>query len=272
LRTRGFLARFQYAFPSSLVGRRQIAPMAVPEYVANAFRENMLALWRICGSVNDAGKPAPNWLHFSPEADNAMRTFETWLEPLLAPGEELSLLAGWANKLAGAVARIAAILHVAAAVGEGRTWQTDIDRKTVEAAIRLGREYLLPHAKVAFALMGADEKLVKARHVWDKLCRSSECSEHSESAPPTVSRRTIHQQNRRQFVATKDLEPILTILLDRGYLRPVPGMGEAGRGHSSPIYLVNPLALAQFRQTGTRTHCTQRTHTGENSREPGEEG
>ena len=58
-----------------------------------------------------------------------------------------------------------------------------------------------------------------------------------------MTRREIHQRNRRQFASAKDLEPILQVLIDRGYLSALPGTGEAGRGHSSPVYLMNPLAL-----------------------------
>jgi hypothetical protein len=272
LRTRGFLARFLYSIPASLVGRRKIAPGAVPEYVTEAFRQSMLGLWKTFAQLDDTGADVPNRLHFSAEADGAMWAFEAWIEPLLATGGELYSLAGWANKLAGAVARIAAILHVAEAVGHGRSWDTPISGETALAAIRLGRDYLLPHAKIAFGIMGADERLEKAKAVWENLCRVSEYGEYSESAPPTVSRRDIHQQNRRQFSSVKDLDPVLTLLVDWGYLRPVPGTGDTGRGHASPKYLVNPLALATFRKGGPRTHCTHRTHSPPNEREPGEDG
>lgn len=174
-----------------------------------------------------------------------MRNFEAEIEPLLAPGEELSLLAGWANKLAGAIARIACVMHIVAAVAEGQDWERVIPRERVEAAITLGRDYLLPHAQAAFQLMGADEKLEKAKRVWESLSKGSEYSECSESAPLSFTRRQIHQRNRRQFTAAKDLDPILQLLIDRGYLAPVPGTGEAGRGHSSPVYYLNPLALAR---------------------------
>jgi hypothetical protein len=193
--------------------------------------------------VNEASKPVPHLIAFSPEADEAMRSFERWLEPLLARGEELSLLAGWANKLAGAIARITGICHVAAAIAEGKQWLTPIQPATVEAAIALGRDYFLPQAKAAFALMGADEKLEKAKRIWESLSKRNECSEYSENAPPRVTRREIHQRNRRQFVTVKDLDPILQVLIDRGYLSPIPDSGEAGRGHASPTYLINPLVL-----------------------------
>jgi hypothetical protein len=243
LRTRGFLARFLYALPNSMVGHRQIASPPVPAHIAAAYRKYLLALWELSGAVAEDSKPAPHLLQFTTEADAAKREFERWLEPLLAPGEELSLLAGWANKLAGAIARVAGVFHVAAAIGEGSDWLTPIDHRTVESAIALGRDYLLPHARAAFALMGADEKLEKARHVWESLSKRNEYRECSENAPPRVTRRQIHQCNRRQFVSAKDLDPVLQVLIDRGYLAAIPASGEAGRGHSSPAYFINPLAM-----------------------------
>jgi hypothetical protein len=97
MRGRGFLARFLYGLPRSLVGGRQVAPAPVPPEVADAYREKVLTLWKIEGAA-EAGGPVPHWLKFSPEADRVMQDFERWLEPRLAEGEELSFLDGWAGK------------------------------------------------------------------------------------------------------------------------------------------------------------------------------
>jgi hypothetical protein len=135
LAKRGFLARFLYAMPQSKVGRRQIAAASVPEEIQEAYRSHMTAMWETQAMAAPDGRPGANVLRFSPEADQALRQFEQWLEPRLAPEGELSRLCGWANKLAGAIARIAGILHVAASP---RHWTPTIDVETVEAAIRLG--------------------------------------------------------------------------------------------------------------------------------------
>jgi hypothetical protein len=222
----------------------------------------MRALWELAGSTDEAGHPAPHWLHFSPEGDKVLRDFEGWLEPQLAEGEDLSLLAGWANKLAGACARIAGILHMADAVGAGGAWGHPISADIVRRAVRLCRDYLLPHAQAAFALMGADEKVERARRVWATVRRWSENKECSENAPLSISRREIHQLNRRAFPSVEELDPIIGVLVDRYFLRlPPDPNGLPGRGHKSPSYLVNHLALAIGEET-PRTHCTQRTHSG----------
>jgi DNA (cytosine-5)-methyltransferase 1 len=113
----------------------------------------MLTLWRMEGATDENGRPVPLWLRFAPDADRALRDFEAWLEPQLADGAELARLAGWGNKLAGTAARIAGILHAAAAVaaGEQEPWRHPVTRTTVEAAIRIGRDYLLPHAMAVIA-------------------------------------------------------------------------------------------------------------------------
>jgi hypothetical protein len=256
MRGRGFLARFLYGLPRSLVGSRKVAATPVKKTLASLYATGIKALWQLCGAVNDR-RDAAHELCFGPDAEVLMRDFERWLEPQLADGEELSFLAGWAGKLAGAVARIAGILHAAQAIDNGIPWTQPIPATTVEAALRLGRDYFLPHAQVAFSIMGADERLETARQVWTTICQRmpSECSEHSESAPLTFTRRDAHQWNRRRFPGGVDeLDPVLDLLERHNLVRPRQGTGQVGRGHRSPEYELNPAALALFWEEGGRSH------------------
>jgi hypothetical protein len=200
-----------------------------------AYREVMMRLWRT-EQVEE-----PLLLSFSPQADQALRDLETWLEPQLAEGEELSLLAGWANKLTGACARIAGIIHLAG----GGTCAVPVSGPTALAAIRLGRDYLLPHAQAAFHLMGADERLAQAQRVWRAVEQISERSERSERTPLRVSRRDLHQgvRSTKSFHTPEEVDPAIELLVDRYYLRPAPPTGRPGRGNKSPEYEVNPKAL-----------------------------
>src|SRR5262245_21311833 len=106
----------------------------------------------------------PHFISFTLEASERLREFEAWLEPQLAKYGPLGGIADWASKLAGEVARLAAILHVAEHVGADGSWQAPIEASTVENAIELGRFYLA-HAKAAFAEMGADPEIENAKHV-----------------------------------------------------------------------------------------------------------
>jgi hypothetical protein len=249
MRGRGFLARFLYAVPVSRVGRRSVAPAAVPAAVRGAYQGTIKKLWELPGLTNDSRRPEPYWLRFSAEADRALRDFETWLEPQLAEGEELSYLAGWANKLAGAVVRIAGILHVADAVSRDGDWLRPISQDTVERAICLGRDYFLPHALAAFGMMGADPRAELGNVVLEGLKRQVAHVGYVGSAPPTFSRREIYHQHRRRFKTVEDLDPILDLLVKHGWLMPT-GTGERGRGHRGPTFWLNP-AVERFGEKGT---------------------
>ena len=104
-------------------------------------------------------KPAPIVLVLSSAADKAMEEFQRWLEPQLGMGKQLSLLAGWANKLAGAVARLAGILHMAQAVDDGN-FTTVIAEQTVQAhetTIALAERGILAASRTgALADLGGD--------------------------------------------------------------------------------------------------------------------
>jgi hypothetical protein len=245
MKRRGFLARVLYSMPTSLVGKRRIAPAHVPPTVDGKYYENVLRLWRLPAPEAEGGKYRANELSFSSEAEALLREFETWLEPQLAQGEDLSLLAGWASKLSGAIARIAAVFNLAAEVDTGLTRLPEIEAQTVENAIKFGRDYLLPHAQTAFGVMGADPRVEPALALvkWFKK-HCSESNEFNESAPLTFTRRQIHQHNRRRFKSADDLEPALELLRQNGYLAVLPGSGQAGRGHRSPVFQVNPTVLA----------------------------
>jgi hypothetical protein len=246
MKGRGFLARFLYSVPTSRVGWRKTRPIPVPAEVAEAYLANMLELWRLTGATDPDGKPAPHWLRFSRAADNCLESLERWLEPQLAEGEELATLAGWANKLAGAVARIAAILHMAA--GSGGDCGREIGLGTVEAAVRIGRDYLLPHAQAAFGLMGADPRIADARRVLAWLERRDESlfvnnAKSAKGCPVyVVSRRDVHREVFGGSVPVEHVDPILALLVEFLYLRPAPAEErQAGPGrHPSARFLVNP--------------------------------
>src|SRR3989442_187310 len=76
---------------------------------------------------------------------------------------ELGSMIGWGGKLVGAVARIAALLHMVTHAGNPTPWETLLIVDTVRRAIQIG-EYLIPHAHAAYAEMGADPEIEAARY------------------------------------------------------------------------------------------------------------
>jgi hypothetical protein len=251
MKGRGLLARPLYSIPKSWVGARKIKPVPVPAGTARLYFDYMLALWRLPEVTDANGELVAQVLRFSAGADRLMEEFEGWLEPQLAEGQDLSFLGGWANKLAGAIARIAGGLHLAEHIACGRAQcGTEIHAATVAAAIRLGRGYLLPHALAAFSLMGANEQVQDARHVWQAIVRSVTSVSSVTVGPHLISRRDINRLTHRRFKTVTDLDPVLSLLVREGYIRLVPNSGQPGRQNKSPVYEVNPLALAAENHSG----------------------
>jgi hypothetical protein len=221
MKGKGFLARFWFAMPTSWVGSRRVRPAPVPAKVSALYHQNMLTLWRL------PLPEKPSVVPFTPAADEGLADFERWLEPQLAEDAALGQLAGWPGKLAGGVARLALILHVLD--GDGGE---QIPEATVSRAIKIGREYLLPHAQAAFQLMGANPQVEAAKAVL-KWIRADKLTE--------FTKRDVHQQFRTKFATVDDIDPVLDLLSKHNYIRLRPAPPKEGPGRKpSPTYEVNP--------------------------------
>jgi hypothetical protein len=258
MKGRGFLARWLYSLPTSWVGSRRVAPPPVPPCLSDEYAALVKELWEKRGTVSESG-PEPNWLSFSPAADHALQDFERELEPLLAEGEELSGLAGWGNKLAGAVVRLSGVFHVVECVAAKRAWSTPIAEETARAAIRLARDYLIPHSQAAFGLMGADPLVAKAKAVTRWIARKDKAEFKRHEVFNDV-------RNKHHFPRIEDLDPALNLLSRHHVLRiefvdKKPGPGRPPH----PVYKVSQ------KWTGAQKNQKNQTNGGEGGREPGED-
>jgi hypothetical protein len=236
MKARGFLARFLYAMPASMVGHRQIAPPAASEKIKSAYRNNLSKLW---GMQVDALEGPVN-LSFSPEADAAMQEFERWLEPKLAPGGELSSLSHWPKKLAGESARIAAALHAAQWV-ESKTIPLVIDAETVKSAIRIGRDYLLPHTRIAIYCMKMDDRVPNALKILEWMADNFEKFENFEKGCRCINLRDARALILGTHHSKEEVQAAVNLLVANGYLRPhlVPKEKRVGRP-GSPRFEIHP--------------------------------
>jgi hypothetical protein len=232
---RGLLGRFLYAMPQSLLGRRDPDPPPVPPEVRDAYHHNVLALLSI--PANEvAGTQQPHLLELSPEARRRWIEFSDWLEPQLAPAGELGMMADWGAKLAGAVARLAGILHMAEHAGQPAPWATPIHLRTMEQAIRIGH-YAIPHARAAYAAMGADPAVEAVEYVLAWI-RKKELDSFTE--------RQAFEGTKGRFHQVEKMRPALALLASHGYIRERPREDRPGPGRKpSPTYDVNPHAHAQ---------------------------
>jgi hypothetical protein len=265
----GLLARIFYSLPESTVGRRDACPPPVAALVSERYHQLCTALLRIDEARVD-GELTPAPLNFSSEACRRIEQFSRELEPRLGPGCELSPICDWANKLAGGIARVAAVLHLAEGasycghsgncgnpdrttaedLGEhsgysgncGREHKDQIEVEAVDRAILIGR-YLLAHAQAAFALMGTDPEIENARQLLSWL-RSFKISR--------FTKRDAWQATRGRFKKASELDPPLSLLVEHGYLAEDPQPDRPGQGRRpSPAFTVNPY-----------THNSQNTHNG----------
>nr|WP_206326324.1 YfjI family protein [Streptomyces sp. N502] len=223
---RGLLARFLYSLPVSRVGERKIITDPIPEGTAAKYASNVVGLTLSLAEWTD-----PAVIQLTPEADVALIAYQERVEPMLkARGGKLGHISNWAGKLAGATARMAALLHLAEHLGDG--YARPVPEATMNAAIELG-EYYTAHALAVFDAMGADPVLSRARSALEAL-RDNEWED--------VSRRDLFTAMSRAEVPTvADLEPALALLEDHGYVRTYQPERTGRRGRPpAPRLLVHP--------------------------------
>jgi replicative DNA helicase len=226
-RGRGLLARWLYALPVSTVGHRQVDAAPVPAMVAKTYGATQRELADdLAVAADKAG--GTSTLRLDDAAHGRLLAFMDELEPRLAAGADLGHLADWAGKLAGAVVRVAGLLHVA-----DRVRAATIPAATVDRATRIAA-YLLPHALAAFDEMGADPRTEDAGYVLERI---------RANGWDRFTRRDLHRVTRSRFAVPADLDPVLALLAEHGYVRPVeqPTRSPKGGRPPSPAYEVNPL-------------------------------
>jgi replicative DNA helicase len=234
-RGRGLLARFLYAVPHSTVGYRQVGAPPIPAPVAERYRRELQTLARSLLQEAEAAEMAGSdeliVLQLGYEAAAAMLAFEAELEPRLAPGSgDLTHVADWSSKLAGAVARIVGLLHLAEHLYDG--WGHPIELATMQNALTIGR-YLTEHALLAFEQMGADPSLDDAQYLLEWIERT---------ARDHFTRRELFTAlPRGRFPRVDALESGLAVLVAHGYLKVIDPPKPKGAGRPpSPVYEVTP--------------------------------
>lgn len=240
-RGRGLLARFLYSFPSSPIGRRRVATGPVPDEIREAYRHAVRLL--TVDSENIKTSSERFRLRLTVEAEAALRRWEQEIEGELADGGEFEGIRDWGSKLAGATLRLAAVLHC---VVHGLTGQ--VATETLLAAVEIARA-LVPHAEVVLRLMGnADPSGASdARYVLRWIER------HGKRV---FAKREAQQHGRRRFPKADDIDPALTELVQRGYIRQRPLKASGPGRPPSPAFDVNPAVF----EIESPRNCTQYSH------------
>lgn len=231
-RGRGLLGRFLYALPRSPLGQRTGTTPPLPDAMRHAWAALITALLEIPIPKDAEGEPAPHLLKLTADAYSAWFEFWQAIEADMGPAGRFECCTDWAGKLPGAVARLAALLHIARHA-HATPQDYAISDTDMNAAIRIGHT-LAAHALAVFDMMGADPAIDGARRVlaWIKAG-----SRH------TFSFRDCHHDHKHHFKQANELEPVLRVLEERLYLRPLPTEPGPKGGRPSRRYEVNPAAL-----------------------------
>jgi hypothetical protein len=230
LRGRGLLARVLYSLPRDIVGYRKVNPDLMPGHVKDGYARDLKAL-----ALTMAEWTTPAVLMLTPAAREILAAYQERIEPRLRAAEgDLASIRDWASKLAGAVVRIAGLLHLAEHIKDG--YARPIDAGTMERAILIG-DYFTDHALAAFARMGADPLSDKAAAVLAWI-RRSQVGEFTRRDLFDGIRGTV-------FTKAEDVDEPLELLIDHGYIQLIdrPATTKRGGRPPSPRYAVHPGAM-----------------------------
>lgn len=222
LRGQGLLGRFLYCQPDSPLGMRKFKTPALNHDVVNRFNDVVFQLLEL-------DEEHEHILALSDGADKVCQEFFEWLEPQLIA--ELNDIRDWASKLHGTTMRIAGILHCIDNNGLG---DSTISKQMMDNACRIAK-YFIEHAKKAFSLMGANDDIIKAKIILQKL---------KQVEGLEVSQRDIFQKckGNQKFAKVDTLKETLNFLEEYGYIRTKKqsDMKSRGRPHSV-MYELNPM-------------------------------
>ncbi|QSA97731.1 YfjI family protein [Methylococcus sp. EFPC2] len=228
-RARGLLARFLYALPASNLGRRTGNTRPLSEDLRLRYAGRIEAILNAQPATDQDGEPCPHTLKLSRGAFEAWQAFWCRVEAGLGPGGMYEHCFDWGGKLPGAVVRIAGLFHIARHIFRGPE-SIEISGEDMSAALRMA-EALSAHALAVFDLMGADPALDGARVALGWLRR-----ERLE----TFTFRDCHYAHKSRFRRADELGPVLDVLTERHYIRPLAMQGKPQGGRPSKAYEVNP--------------------------------
>lgn len=232
-RGRGLLGRFLYLLPESPLGYRTLADVELPDWIRNEYHEKIKALLDLPLKSTEAGD-LEHTLHLSAEAYAEWKEFSRYMETQMRPDQPLEHLTDWAGKCPGALARLAAVLHVAEHAGSLQP-PLEVPLETVKKAAVLMISFI-EHSKVAFDLMGADEMLQSARKVWGWIKRNQQ---------EQFTQRDCFNALRAAFPKMDLLKSALQILEERNYVQILKAEKNGVGRKPSPLVLVNPDALKE---------------------------
>lgn len=223
----GALARFLYALPVPMAGRRAVGRVvAIDPRVRSKYDEaiqSLLATRRLC--------PEPVLLRSTVGALERLRDFSEDIERRIGRTEAESPIRSWLSKLPGAVLRVAGIAHACAEPTRPLSALGPVGEAEMNEAVRFGC-YLIPHADAVFGLAAPERRPAAVILRWLIEGRLGQFQARSALAA---------RQSVLRDMATVNAG--LRVLLEHDFIRQKPVLGARGPGRpGSPWFEVNPAA------------------------------
>lgn len=230
---KGAAARLWPSFPMSRVGARKLQTNPVPKNASHQWHSlisNLLAQPASTRTDSD-GCRLPHELCLPHDARTLHLQFQEWIEPNLKDDGVLGSIKAWGGKLAGAAARIAALLHLAEHAHTGTPQTVAVSALTMERAITIA-QYFAAHARIFYDGLGQHDDLDAARTVLQVI----------EQLGPTTTKREVYQQlrSRRAFTKVAALDAPLRTLEEHDLIR-LRRERRNGSIRPSEVIELNPL-------------------------------
>ncbi|MEV4411412.1 YfjI family protein [Catellatospora sp. NPDC049609] len=199
---RGLPARFWFIMPRSLAGYRDQDSPPVPASVADRYESTVRTM-----AVTLAGWDEQRVLTLTAEASRVRAAAAATIEEQLRPGGALHDVREWANKLFGAMLRLAGLLHLAHHPTDA--WQRQISDDTMSQAAQV-TAWLIAHYQAAVALVHGDPAGETAHDVLAVLVAKD---------MRTFTRRELHRRVQRKLPRAEQVMSVLATLAQHGWVR-----------------------------------------------------
>jgi len=226
--SKGLFARFLFVVPRSLQGQRVQRRDGLDEAVLVTYERVVRGLLAL-RVRHQRADPGPSLLTLDGAAVEVFANFSAEIDRSLASDGESAPIRAWSNKLRGATARVAGILHLSDYAAHGTdAIPATIPSSTVDRAIVLAR-FFAEHARIVFAGIG-DPSEADARRVL-RWIRSTKRHRF------TTREAVVHTNGS---LPGPRVERGLARLTADGWLRAVDVPYKGNGRPAKPEYVVNP--------------------------------
>lgn len=229
-RGRGLLGRFLYVIPKSNIGLRTFEEPPIGLNVVKSFQEAIKNILEIPDRNNNDKRSQYSILIKGSAGYSKWLEYAKTVEILMGDEiDHLSHITDWAGKLPGAVARIAALLHIMRHAYQ-KPWEHSISIDDMKAAVKIGH-CLTNHALIVFDLLQQEGAMNVAKAIYQWITDEKHVS---------FTRRECSRKFRR--VKKDELKSALSILEEHEIVHEKEfSLKTVGR--KSNIFEVNPYLV-----------------------------